>query len=64
MIFKKNIIEKISKQLLLPFSGLEQDWDLEMANTERINDFITFYESNNLDFEEKKSVFSSYSSFL
>ncbi|MGU9940323.1 hypothetical protein ACTS95_12775 [Empedobacter brevis] len=27
-----------------------------MANTERINDFMTFYESNNLDFEEKKSV--------
>ena len=46
MIFKKEIIEHISKQLSLPFTGTEQDWDLEMANSNRIDDFLRFYKKN------------------
>jgi len=42
MILKKEIIEQLSNELALPFTGIEQDWDIEMADSNRINDFLEF----------------------
>ena len=43
MVLKKEIIEDLSKQLNLRFTGIEQDWDIEMADASKIEDFICFY---------------------
>lgn len=68
MILKKEIIEQLSKELSLPFTGIEQDWDLEMANSNRISDFLKFYKQNNLSVSKKIAVMSlilaSYNDFL
>jgi len=68
MILKKEIIEQLSKELSLPFTGLEQDWDIEMADSNRINDFLEFYQQNNLSADKKVAMMSlilaSYEDFL
>lgn len=68
MILKKEIIEQLSKELLLPYTGIEQDWDLEMADSNRINDFLKFYQQNDLSEYKKAAVMSiilaSYNDFL
>jgi hypothetical protein len=58
MILKKEIIEQLSKELSLPFTGLEQDWDIEMADSNRINDFLEFYQQNNLSADKKVAMMS------
>jgi hypothetical protein len=57
MIIDKSSIEFISKELNLPYSGDEQDWDLEMANYKRLYDFISFY-SEKLTINQKKALMS------
>lgn len=69
MILKKESIEKISNKLSLPFNGIEQDWDIEMANSKRITEFIKFYQQNkNLTTDEKFAVMAillaSYEDYL
>lgn len=68
MILKKETIERLNEKLILPYTGVEQDWDLEMANPERINDFLNYYQSHNLITDEKIAVMSlilaSYDDFL
>jgi len=68
MIFKKSVIEKLSKELLLPYTGTEQDWDIEMADPDRINDFLLFYHMNDLSLDERVTVMAlilaSYEDFL
>jgi hypothetical protein len=68
MIFSKKIVESLSKKLLLPFTGLEQDWELEMANSERVSDFLHFYNQGNLSTEELRAIMAlilaSYDDFL
>lgn len=58
MILKKEIIEQLSKELLLPFTGIEQDWDIEMANSNRIDEFIKFYKESSLCDDKKVAVMS------
>jgi hypothetical protein len=58
VIIKKEIMEQLSKELALPYTGTEQDWDIEMANSNRINDFIKFYQQNDLSVEKKVAVMS------
>lgn len=58
MILKKEIIEQLSKELLLPYTGVEQDWDIEMADSNRINDFLEFYQQNDLSVDKKMAVMS------
>lgn len=53
MILKRKVIEELSEKLLLPFTGIEQDWELEMANLERIDEFLNFYEKSVLSTDEK-----------
>lgn len=68
MILKKEIIEQLSKELSLPFTGIEQDWEIEMADSNRINDFLEFYNQNDLSTDKKVAVISlilaSYEDFL
>lgn len=68
MILKKEIIEQLSKELSLPFIGIEQDWDIEMADSNRINDFLKFYHQNDLSADKISGVMSlilaSYEDFL
>lgn len=68
MILKKEIIEQISKELSLPYTGIEQDWDIEMADSSRIDDFLEFYHQNDLEVDKKVAIISlvlaSYEDFL
>lgn len=57
MILDKYSIEFLSKELNLPYQGDEQDWDLEMANHERLSDFISFY-SEKLTLKQKRALMS------
>ncbi len=68
MIHKKETIAKLSKKLSLPYTGTEQDWDIEMADSNRINEFIDLYHQYDLAFEERVTLMSliiaSYDNFL
>lgn len=68
MILKKEIIEQLSKELLLPYTGIEQDWDIEMADSKRIDEFIDFYCHKDLSVDKRIAVISlilsSYEDFL
>jgi hypothetical protein len=68
MILKKEVIEQLSKDLSLSFTGIEQDWDLEMANSKRIKEFLIFYKQNDLTIDKKVAlmslILSSYDDFL
>ena len=58
MIFRKYTIEQLSKDLSLPFKGTEQDWDIEMANSDRLKEFIEFYKHNDLSNNRKEAIVS------
>lgn len=68
MTLKKEIIKKLSNKLSLPFLGIEQDWCIEMANPERIDEFLIYYNQNDLVNDEKIALMSliiaSYDEFL
>lgn len=68
MILKKEIVEKLSKELSLPYTGTEQDWDLEMADFNRLADFLNYYNQNTLSKEEGVAlmalILASYDDFL
>ncbi|KZL21948.1 hypothetical protein [Pseudovibrio sp. Ad37] len=44
--------------LCLNASGTEQDWELELSNAERIDEFVAFYLEQELDFEIKQALAS------
>lgn len=52
----------------MPYTGIEQDWDIELADSNRINDFLEFFHHNNLSTDKKVAVISlvlaSYEDFL
>ncbi len=56
MILNQSAIEYISKELDLPYSGLEQDWDIEMANHKRINEFILVYSNRKKNYSENDKI--------
>lgn len=68
MILRKEIIEQLSKELSLPYMGFEQDWDVELADKNRVDEFISFYNDNDLSTEMKYATISiilaSYDDFL
>lgn len=68
MILKKEVIEELSKRLSLPFAGIEQDWALEMASSEKLDDFLRFYKRHGLSKDERVALISlilaSYEDFL
>ncbi|MCE1169519.1 MAG: hypothetical protein LWX70_15640 [Sphingobacteriia bacterium] len=68
MILRKEIIEQLSRKLSLPYMGFEQDWDVELADKNRIDEFISCYNENDLSAEMKYATMSillaSYDDFL
>lgn len=68
MIIRKEIIEQLSKKLSLPYIGIEQDWDVELADKNRVDEFISYYNENDLSTEMKYATISiilaSYDDFL
>ena len=70
MILKTNTIKKLNSLLKLPATGNEQDWDIELADFKRIEEFIDFFFKNEetLNEEEKKSIaaliLASYDDYL
>lgn len=53
MIYDKNAIISINQKLKLQYLGFEQDWDIEMADYKRLEEFIAFFEKNILQNNEK-----------
>ena len=45
----KNAIDYLNESLQLRATGREQDWDLELSDSGRLNEFIEFYKSEQLD---------------
>jgi len=43
----------INKLLLLPASGREQDWEIELADPERIGDMLELAERSDLSYDER-----------
>ena len=68
VIVKKEVIEQLSEELSLPYTGVEQDWDIEMADPGRVDDFNEFYAENELSVDKKVAVMSlllaSYEDYL
>ena len=58
MILKLEVIESLSKRLELPYTGIEQDWDIEMANPDRIEEFLSYLKNTELDKSEKIAMMS------
>ena len=56
-ILKKRAVEAISQKLNLSVTGSEQDWDIELADPTRINEFLTvFKQDSSLDSEQKYTL--------
>jgi len=49
----KKAIDSLAKRFNLPNSPFSQDWEWEVADSSRINEFISAYESNELDDDER-----------
>ena len=58
MILKLEAIESISKKLELSYTGIEQDWDIEMANPDRLKEFLSYLKNTELDESEKIAMMS------
>lgn len=68
MILEKEAIGSISKKLGIQFLGYEQDWEIEMADSNRVEEFILFYKKATLSKNEKIVLFTlilaSYDDYL
>lgn len=68
MILIKEAIESLNKNLSLPSTGMEQDWEIELSNSNRIEEFVSFYKNSSLNEGEKKALMSlivaSYDDYL
>ena len=53
LILEQNAINFLNKELRLPTTGFEQDWDIELANANRIIEFIEFYDNTLLSNDKK-----------
>lgn len=49
-------IEILNRTLPLPASGREQDWDIELSDYNRIDEFIRFYRLRCIDFDVKMAL--------
>ncbi|MCY9698017.1 hypothetical protein [Paenibacillus alginolyticus] len=55
----KKAIESLTEKLGLPdLDQYSQDWEYEIANSSRVNEFVSFYESADLNQSEKFALMS------
>lgn len=68
MILTKKAIESVSLKLDLPFKGIEQDWEVELADSKRVKEFVSFYKGLSLSLDEKMAlmalILASYDDYL
>lgn len=50
---KRTSIEKLTEALALPATGLEQDWEAELADPSRVSDFLAAYHTLPLTPDDK-----------
>ncbi len=55
-ILDHNAIHTLSAALHLSVTGHEQDWDIEMADPNRLAEFLAYYESRALPPHEKQAL--------
>jgi len=58
MIIKSEVLFGLNKILDWNYTGKEQDWDLELANANRISDFIRILSNEQLTIPEKYATMS------
>lgn len=51
-------IKFLNEKLKLPVTGEEQDWDLELSDYTRMEEFLSFYENQILDADTKFALMS------
>lgn len=56
IILRKDAVEYINKIFSFQCIGIEQDWELEMANPSRINEFMSFYLDTQLSVDRKRAL--------
>lgn len=68
MIVDIETIKSVSRILNHKFTGYEQDWFVEFADSNRLSEFITILNNKDLSFSEKYAILSitisSYDEFL
>ena len=52
----KEAITALNQALRLPATGREQDWEIELANPDRVNDFVDYAENHALSGGEKHAL--------
>lgn len=58
MFLRRETIERLCKELSLPCKGNEQDWDIELADKNRVDEFISFYNDNDLSIDMRYGTMS------
>lgn len=53
IVLNSEVITFLNKELSLPFHTLVQDWDIEMSDSKRILEFITYLQNNTLSSDLK-----------
>jgi hypothetical protein len=52
----RDAVETLNSLLKLPASGMEQDWEIEMADGNRLAEFLAVFGSANLDLECRSAL--------
>ncbi len=53
---KSSSTDRLTKLLALPATGQEQDWEIELANGQRIAEFLAAYEEMTLSADDKLAL--------
>ena len=56
MILTKQAIISLNQAFHLPVTGREQDWDLELADMNRVGEFIGYLADHALNDDEKRAL--------
>jgi hypothetical protein len=69
MYVTRNVVYSLAEKLHLPEPGeFTQDWEYEVADSSRVDEFVSFYENGQLDGDEKFAlmiiVISSFNDLL
>lgn len=56
MMLTRASILKLTARLALPASGLEQDWDVELADKDRLREFLATYESSEMSADDRAAL--------
>jgi hypothetical protein len=52
----KNSIERLTAMLRLPATGAEQDWEMELADPSRVDEFVALFDRLELEAEDRKAL--------